>query len=40
MTSTTMTKVFERNYKIDAELLQEYMRTTQAGGVSLIIQGN
>ena len=35
-----MTKVFERNYKIDAKPLQEYMRTTQAGGVSPIIQGN
>ena len=35
-----MTKVFERSYTIDAEPLQEYMRTTQAGGVAPIIQGN
>ena len=40
MTSTTMTKVFERRYKIDAEPLQEHMRTTQASGVPPIIQGN
>ena len=39
MTSTMIT-VFERSYKIDKDALQEYGRTTQAGGVSPIIQGN
>ena len=38
--TSTMTKVFERSYPIDAGPLQEYMRTTQAGAVSPIIQGN
>ena len=35
-----MITVFERSYKIDKDALQEYGRTTQAGGVSPIIQGN
>ena len=35
-----MTKVFERSYRIDAGPLHEYRRTTQAGAVSPIIQGN
>ena len=39
MTSKMIT-VFERSYKIDKDALEEYGRTTQAGGVSPIIQGN
>ena len=35
-----MITVFERSYKIDKGALEEYGRTTQAGGVSPIIQGN
>ena len=38
--TSTMIIVFERSYKIDKDALQEYGRTTQAGGVSPIIQGN
>ena len=38
--SSTMITVFERSYKIDRDALQEYGRTTQAGAVSPIIQGN
>ena len=40
MTSTTIIAVFERGYIIDRDALQEYTRTTQAGGASPITQGN